>query len=264
MAKYTAVKCWHVTEAVIEPEAVKTVVPSFTVIKKSILKNGYRGYAIEDREIIEAQDWYTPFLLGEEVRFYLDGSGVYRLANCDLTDNELYFERLHIPIGYKPWIFYSWQSDHNPSRTKIGDALKKAVKHINENLEPRQPLEIVESTREEDGAEDIVASIKKNLDRCLMAIFDITNVASVGGDNGKQYPNANVVFEMSYALARKRPDQILLLKQGRDDLQPDDVPFDFTQNRRIVVGDPSKLSKEVQKALIDYLRRQNFLRDEVE
>lgn len=259
MGKFTAVRCWHIAEAIIEPEQVAATPHSFTVIKKSILKNGYRGYAIEDRSVIEAQDWHTPFLLGDEVRFYLDGSGVYRLVNCDLIDNELYFERLQLPIGYEPWIFYSWQSDHNPSRSKIADALKKAVEHINENLQPRRPLEIVESLREQDGAEDIGAAIKKNLDRCLMAIFDITNVSAVGGEAGKHYPNANVVFEMSYALSRKRADQVLLLKQDREDLEPDEVPFDFRQHRREGVGQPAQLAKKIQQIMVKYLRRQNYL-----
>ena len=264
MGKYTAVRCWHVVEAVIEPEEVQKTPQSFSLIKKSILKNGYRGYAIEDRDVIEAQDWYEPFILGEEVRFYLDGSGVYRLANCDLTDNELYFERLLVPIGYKPWIFYSWQSDHKKSRDKIGDALKKAVEHINKNLGPRQQLEIVESTREEDGAEDIGTAIKRNLDRCLFAVFDITNVSTVGSENGKHYPNANVVFEMSYALAKKRHDQVLLLKQERPELNPDEVPFDFRQNRRAKVSEPAKLATGLQKILATYLRAQNYLKVDID
>lgn len=265
MAKFSTVKCWYVSEAITDPETVRQVTPSFNILKKSILKNGYRGFAIEEREHLESQHWYKPFLLGDEVRFYIDGSGVYRLANCDLVENELYFERLNVPIGYRPWIFYSWQSDHNASRSKIREALDEAVNHINANLSPREPLEILESTRPEDGAKNIVDAIKSNVDRCMFAVFDITNVSKVLGDeeDAKHYPNANVVFEMSYALAHKNPDQVLLLKLNRDkDIPVDDIPFDFEQNKRVEFSQPAKLKKEIKDMLIGYLRWRNFIQSE--
>lgn len=265
MAKFTTVKCWYVSEAVTDPEALRQLAPSFNILKKSILKNGYRGFAIEDRDRLESQDWYKPFLLGDEVRFYLDGSGVYRLANCDLTENELYFERLNVPIGYRPWIFYSWQSDHNSSRTKIKEALVEAVNHINENLLPREPIEILESTRPEDGAKNIVDAIKSNIDRSMFSLFDITNVSKVLGDeeDAKHYPNANVVFEMSYALAHKNPDQVLLLKLDRKkDIPADVIPFDFDQNKRLDFDQPARLKKDIKTILIAYLRRRNFIQAE--
>jgi hypothetical protein len=264
MAKFAMVKCWYVPASITDPDMVSREDPSFSVVKKSILKNGYRGFAIEERSTIESQGWYREFLLGEEVRFYLDGSGIYRLANCDLTDNELYFERLNVPMGYRPWIFYSWQSDHNPSRSKIRDALEDAVRYINENLSPKQPLEILESTRAEDGAKNIVEAIKSNIDRSMFTIFDITNVSKVlgeamdGGD--KHYPNANVVFELSYALARKNPEQVLMLKQDRTkEISSDSIPFDIDQNKRVDFSQPAKLKKEVKSILVDYLRRRNFI-----
>ncbi len=276
MARFTTVKCWHVSNAIADPEEVKQNDPSFSILKKSILKNGYRGFAIEDRDTLESQEWYTPFLRGEEVRFYLDGSGVYRLANCDLTENELYFERLNVPIGHQPWIFYSWQSDHNPARSKIGKALKEAVDHINNNHSPRATLEVVEATRDEDGAGDIVQAIKKNIDLCMFAIFDVTNISqvlSIDAENGakqskadsdvasaKCHPNSNVVFELSYALTKKNDDQILILKQNRTkDLLNDVTPFDFEHHRRVDFEQPGKLKADIQSILISYLKRRNFI-----
>jgi hypothetical protein len=50
-----------------------------------------------------------------------------------------------------------------------------------------------------------VEAIKTNIDRSLMAIFDVTNVSRVDAADlaSKCYPNANVVFELGYALSRK-------------------------------------------------------------
>ena len=270
MAKFTTIKCWQVSDAITDPQTLTGTTPNLSVVKKSILKHGYRGYVIGERDAIESQPWYAGFLLGDEVRFYIDGSGVYRLVNCDLTDNEVYFERLNVPIGFKPWVFYSWQSDFNPSRSHIKDALTEAIKHINSALSPRQPLELVESTRAEDGAKDIVEAIKKNIDQSMIAIFDVTNVAqvSIKGDgketatDQKCYPNANVIFELSYALSKKRLDQVILVEKSRkDEFKADAVPFDFEHNKRIDYDKSSKIAKDLREILIGYFKRCNFIQD---
>lgn len=274
MAKFTTVKCWYMPSVSADPAVLQKAEPTLQLVKKSILKNGYRAFSIQDRAVLEKQDWYPLFMGGSEVCFCIDGSGVYRLVNFDCVDNEFYFERMNVPVGHKPWVFYSWQSDFGTSRNEIKEALKEAIKYVNDNLKPRQPLELVESTRPEDGAKDIVAAIKENIARSLIAFFDITNVAQVKGEGkgeaaekadkakakAKSYPNANVVFEMSYALHKKQIAQIVLVKKGRkDDLNMDGVPFDFQQNRRLDYAKPDKVKKEVKDILIAYLRSINFV-----
>jgi hypothetical protein len=265
MSKYTTIRCWQITDGLAEPSLIEKQVPTLRIFKKSILKTGYRAFASDERSEIENQPWYREFLLGAEIRFYIDGTGFYKLVNCDLVDNELYFERLNLPVGHKPWIFYSWQSDHNSSRSTIKEALEKAVAHINDDLNPRQKIELVEATRPEDGADDIVKVIKANLDKCLFAVFDITSVAKVpeaGEDSRKCYPNANVVFELSYAMARKRPDQVLLVKRTRADFAPDKVPFDFEHLKRAEYDRPAKLNETVLGILKGYLGRLNYIQSE--
>jgi hypothetical protein len=276
MSKYATIKCWSITDFVTDPEIIAAEPPTLLLIKKSILKLGYRAFAIDERVTIEKLPWYPKFLLGEEVRFYIDGSGVYRLVNCDLTENELYFERLNVPLGHKPWVFYSWQSDYNPSRSAIKKALDEAVEHINRTLSPRQTLEVVESTRPEDGAKDIVDAIRDNLNKCMLAVFDITNIIPVkpldsdtrssdgrsgAKESSKSYPNPNVVFELGYALAQKRAGQIVLVKRERKlDFPDDQVPFDFSHNRRINYSEPAKLKRQIMDILINYFRNINYIK----
>ncbi|MCZ7558529.1 MAG: nucleotide-binding protein [Bacteroidia bacterium] len=272
MSKYATIKCWSLTDAVTDPKIITVKEPSLLLIKKSILKLGYRAFAINEREAIEKQAWYPDFLLGNEVRFYIDGSGVYRLVNCDLTESELYFERLNIPIGHKPWVFYSWQSDYNSSRSAIDEAIKEAINEINKTLNPRQELEIVSATRPEDGAKDIVDAIQDNLNKCMLAVFDITNIAQVvrkpevkgdadkPKDEAKCYPNPNVVFELSYALAHKNPAQIVLVKKGRKkELKDDRVPFDFEHNRRLDYEKPADLKQKLKGIIVQYFRSVNYI-----
>jgi len=105
-------KCWYVQTAVYDLDVLAKDAPDLRLLKKSILKLGYRAFFVNDRSEIEDSEWYRDYLLGEKSLFYIEGSGVYRLANIDLTDNELYFEKDNLPTGFKPWIFYSWQSDY--------------------------------------------------------------------------------------------------------------------------------------------------------
>lgn len=127
---------------------------------------------------------------------------------------------------------------------------------------PKYPVELVAPRTAKDGADDIVQIIRRNIDRCLMAVFDITNVAEVITDfdrKKKAYPNANVVFELGYALQRKNPDQIILLKRSRDDLHNDDVPFDFSHNTRVNYKSESELYEQLSSIVFDYIIDINFI-----
>ena len=96
-----------------------------------------------------------------------------------------------------------------------------------------------------------------------MTIFDITNVSRVVANEqvGKCYPNTNVVFELGYALSRKKADQVLIIKKIRSaELGNDSTPFDFAQNRRIDYDRPSNLRQQISDAVIEYFERIGFLR----
>jgi hypothetical protein len=200
-------------------------------------------------------------LTNEKVNFYIEGSGIYKLVNLDLVEREFYFEKSNLPAGYRPWIFYSWQSDHNPSRGHIKEAIQTAIETINAR-HPKAPLELVESTRPEDGAGNIVDSIRANIDKSLLAVFDVTNVASIDAGNtaAKSYPNANVVFELGYALSRKNDDQVVIVKHSRaSDFANDLPPFDFAQNRRLNYERPAQIKTDLAATIVSYFERIGFI-----
>ncbi len=258
----TRVKCWYVGDAIYDVAQVSAQPHTLDLVKKSILKSGYRAYCLTDRATIEQSVWYRLHLISDTVIFYIEGSGLYKLANVDLVENEFYFEKSNLPAGYQPWIFYSWQSDHNPSRGHIRDGIDQAVEILN-GRNPKAPLVVVESTRPEDGAGNIVDAIKLNIDRSLMAVFDVTNVSKVNtaDQTSKPYPNANVVFELGYALSRKRADQVLMVKRNRQaDLGNDATPFDFAQNRRIDYERPANVKAAISDTVVQYFERIGFLR----
>ncbi|MCX5968199.1 MAG: nucleotide-binding protein [Cyanobacteria bacterium] len=258
----TRVKCWFVGDSIYDVAQVEAQPHTLDLVKKSILKAGYRAYCLTDRAAIESSAWYQLHLISGVVIFYIEGSGLYKLANIDLVESEFYFEKSNLPARYRPWIFYSWQSDYNPSRGHIREGINSAVDIIN-SRNPKSQVIAVESTRPEDGAGNIVEAIKANIDRSLMAIFDITNVSRVDANEqaGKCYPNANVVFELGYALSRKRADQVLMIKKSRSaELGNDSTPFDFAQNRRIDYDRPATLKQQISDAVVEYFERIGFLR----
>lgn len=169
-------------------------------------------------------------------------------------------------VGYRPWLFHSWQSDYAISRNHINESLREIINVINSSRKPRKLLELVESTRLEDGAKDIVNAIKQNIDKSLVAVFDITNVAKVIHSNGeekqiptKYYPNANVVFELSYALQRKSEGQIIIIKQKRNDLDNDLVPFDFQQHKYYLYEQSSDLQQQLTYTIANTLEKMGFI-----
>ena len=252
----TKIKAWYIPDGIYDIKQVEATPPTLELVKKSILKTGYRAYCLNDRTEIEESYWYSSFLLNDKIFFYIEGSGIYRLANFDLVEKEFYFEKSNLPAGYRPWIFYSWQSDYNPSRSHIKEGIEQARDIIN-NRNPKAEIEIVESTRPEDGAENIVDAIKNNIDRSLFCVFDITNIVSVGE---KSYPNPNVVFELGYALSKKKTNQVLIVKRARqDDFANDTPPFDFAQNRRIEYTQPANGKEEIRDVIIQFFEQIGFI-----
>jgi len=254
------VKCWYLRNSYFDITQLDKDSPNLLLVKKSILKNGYRAFFLNDKNEIENSDWYQQFLLGSVPYFYIEGSGLYILSNIDIAESELYFERNNKSISYKPWIFFSWQSDFSSSRNDIKDAIKYCAEEINK-LNPINKIEIVESTRPEDGAKDILKAILDNINKSLLSIFDISNVSQVLQNNDKSqksYPNANVVFELSYALSKKPVDQIIIIKKKRNDID-DNVPFDFRQNRFLIYEEKNVLKKELLSIIKNYFERIKYI-----
>ncbi len=250
--KYTPINCWIVTTKIIDSEIDLNRSPDFQILKKSILKRGFRGYLTNTREFVESQDWYNLFLLGIDVWTYIDGSGIYQIVNIDLSENEIYFERLNIPVGYRPWIFYSWQSDYPKARSEIENVLIDVIEDINKTRNPRQPLELKNSMNIRGGSNNIVDKLKEEIDRSLIVIADLTNVAIVKDVNGKEkkkwHPNSNVVFEMSYAFVKKTNNQVIIIKKNRAS-EENVSPFDFYQNLTMYYDDSQDLKDKLVQSL---------------
>jgi predicted nucleotide-binding protein len=76
----------------------------------------------------------------------------------------------------------------------------------------------------------------------------------------KSYPNANVIFELSYALQRKQQNQIIIVRRKREDIATTDVPFDFRQYRHIAYTTPKQLKSHLKSTIIQTLEKMGYIR----
>ena len=50
----TKIRCWHVPEAIYDPDQVTAWNPTLDLLKKSILETEYRAHCLDDRSSIES------------------------------------------------------------------------------------------------------------------------------------------------------------------------------------------------------------------
>jgi hypothetical protein len=149
-------------------------------------------------------------------------------------------------------IFYSWQSD-SPEKTNlkaIRKALKLACKQL-ESVNPKLKLVPDEATRDTSGSPNIALKILEKIEEATIFIADVTTVTP--SDAKRACPNPNVGYELGYAVATLGWDRVILLFNKAIGRFPDDLPFDFIQNRAspftLVENDPSSKHEQLAKFL---------------
>lgn len=124
-------------------------------------------------------------------------------------------------------MFFSWQSDVDQKITTkpIRRALKVAATSLDdEGID----LEVVEATSNTPGAPYIPGEIQMKIPRCDVFVGDITPVVATA--EGKKLPNANVTFELGYAVAHLGWERVILLAHS-DFTDLKNMPFDFDRHR---------------------------------
>ncbi|MBK7537782.1 MAG: hypothetical protein IPI49_20890 [Myxococcales bacterium] len=86
-------------------------------------------------------------------------------------------------------VFYAWQSDHNPSRTHIMDALQRIEKIANSSWRIDAQFAIEMATDVGDGAVRIDTALMEKIARADCVVADATPVAV---HNGRLLPNPNI------------------------------------------------------------------------
>ena len=125
-------------------------------------------------------------------------------------------------------VFYSWSSD-NKNIYDIKEAIRKAIESLNQNSGDIQ-LKYQEATREVPGSPNIVSAIKNKILSSSIFICDLTPSFE---NNGKSFPNSNVVFEYGFAMSVLGEERCIAFVDKSCSKQNvlSSLPFDIAQNR---------------------------------
>ncbi|MEL7051796.1 MAG: hypothetical protein AAGM45_08420 [Cyanobacteria bacterium J06588_5] len=223
--------------------------------KNSLLKSALRADFLEDIEDVKQADWFQRYLEGDRVEFYIEGSGIYAIANIDLISHEIYFAKQDSLSNLDPTIFLSYQTEYTDSSDLLRDALEAFIKKFNNKS--RLPISLVESNRLSQGAVKINSTLMRQIRRSLIFIADGTPIHSIDGTPPQLVPSPKVCVEMGYALQCKRAEQIVLAQMERIDM-PGQFPFDTPTHNRLSFEKKSELTKALPQLLQQRLQRFNL------
>lgn len=224
--------------------------------KNSLLKSGLRADFLEDSEEVKSSAWFVSYLEGENVEFYIEGSGGYTISNIDLISHEIYFTKQSVMAQLEPIIFLSYQSEYAAASEALRDGLNKALESLNQRS--RLPLTLVESLRPSDSPVRLSRTMMQNIRKSLLFIADSTPIAGIEGKEANQLiPSPNVCVEIGYAIQSKRSEQILLAQMQRPDLAGQ-LPFDLPKIQTLQFKDGKEVDKILPSAIEIQLARFNL------
>ncbi len=227
--------------------------PDLRLSKRSLLKTGLRADFLEDIEWVKSSTWFGRYLEGENIEFYIEGSGGYCLANIDLISHEMYLTKQVLLAQLDPIIFLCYQTEYPVASEALREAVLQSLDIL--NLRSRIPLSFVESYRPKDAPLRLNSTMMRKIRKSLLFIADATPITSMDGEQSPQLlPSPNVCIEIGYALQCKRTEQILLAQMQRPELQGQ-FPFDLQKGQILQFQDNKEISKILPQTIENQLVR---------
>lgn len=240
-----ALKAWYLQEY--EPIRELEKRPhDLRLSKNSLLKSALRADFLEDSEDVKKSAWFQRYLEGDNVEFYIEGSGSYTIANIDLTSHEIYFTKQDILAQLDPTIFLCYQTEYTQSSDLLRETIQEFLDKFNQRS--RLPVTLEESHRLTDGPIRLHSTLMRKLRRSLLFIADGTPLLEIDGNPPQLIPSPKVCLEVGYALQCKRIEQIMLAHMERSDVSGQ-FPFDLPSNNRLTFRNKSDLKKSLPQML---------------
>ncbi len=217
-----ALRAWYLEQY----EPIKQIIlkpAHLRLSRNSLLKTGMRADFLDDREQVQAADWFGSYLEGKTVEFYIEGSGFYVISNIDLVSQEIYFTKQESLTGLDPIVYFSPQIEYPAAQEIILPILETSIATLSQRS--RLPLQLEIATRPENSPLRLSSSQFKKIRKSLIYIADLTAIATSSATKYNLLPSPNVCVEMGYAIESKDRGQILFLSMEREDLRGE-YPFD--------------------------------------
>lgn len=247
-----ALRAWYLQDY--EPIAeLEKRPPDIRLSKKSLLRSAMRADFLEDSDEVKQSTWFGRYLEGENVEFYIEGSGGYCVANIDLISHEIYFTKQALLAQLDPTIFLCYQTEYAAASDALKEGLQKSLESL--NVRSRLPLSLIESYRPSNAPLRLSRTIMRKIRKSLLFIADTTPIASIEGKETAQLiPSPNVCVEIGYAIGSKRSEQILLAHMQRSDIDGQ-FPFDLPTQQILQFKDSKELNKILKGAIETQLAR---------
>lgn len=152
----------------------------------------------------------------------------------------------------RPTLFYSWQSDHNKTRTYIEGALKVALGNVADKMDIEDAPRFDKDTQGEIGAVSITATIKRKINKSKIFVADVSLIDQ--SKKGRKLVNQNVIFELGYAFGKKTEKAVILIA-NKDLGNANELPFDIAQNRIIFCSPKTDPNSEKLIPVLEYAIR---------
>jgi hypothetical protein len=247
-----ALRAWYLQDY--EPIAeLEKRPPDIRLSKKSLLRSALRADFLEDSDEVKKSVWFGRYLEGENIEFYVEGSGGYCVANIDLISHEIYFTKQSLLAQLDPTIFFCYQNEYATASDALREGLQNSLEKL--NTRSRLPLTLVESYRPSEGPLRLNRTMMRKIRKSLLFIADTTPITSIDGkETQKLIPSPHVCVEIGYAIQSKRSEQILLAHMQRPDLEGQ-IPFDLPTQQILQFKNSTELNKILTKAIEAQLAR---------
>jgi hypothetical protein len=247
-----ALRAWYIQDYEPIGELEKRA-PDIRLSKKSLLKSALRADFLEDSDVVKNSTWFGRYLEGEDIEFYIEGSGGYCVANIDLISHEIYFTKQALLAQLDPTIFFCYQTEYGIASEILREELQKSLATL--NLRSRLPLTLVESSRPSHAPLRLNRTMMRKIRKSLLFIADTTPIANIDSKETPQLiPSSNVCVEIGCAIQSKRSEQILLACMQRPDLEGQ-LPFDLPTQQILQFSDSTELNKILTTAITNQLAR---------
>lgn len=251
-----ALRAWYIKQY----EPLKQVLEKpcdLRLNRGSLLKTGMRADFLDERVQVQATEWFSAYLEGAVVEFYIEGSGYYIVSNIDLLSQEVYFTKQQSLSGLEPVIYFSPQTEYAQGKDSIIPTLDDTIAQF--NLRSRIPLKLEIAPRPQETPLRLSNNQFKKIRQSLLYIADSTPISAITAQNKpKLLLSPNVCIEIGYALETKDIGQILLLRQERDDLTGE-FPFEVSGYKELIFEQSEDLQKNLPAMMETLLQRFSLL-----
>ena len=202
----TTLPTWYVTTGDIDPAKIdfsqfRQRLPDFTIRVKSFLASGIRGDIVED---IAQAPWLTSYEKTLPITVYVDGSGLFRIANVSSYTRFIYLKSLHpkeqLRYDYSKAFIIMSMTEGNKALDDIRDAIGRGIQDAAEELHFPE-IQCVRVDDQRGTTYKIDDMMIRHIEESGIIICDLT----------EEKPNC--YFELGWALALKRK-VIVTAKKG--------------------------------------------------